>query len=123
MEHGKPVYDYRLDGAITANTYIEIGGAEDGIHSVMCEWANTAADVSFSIESTNKPRKQAAITSTSLQDWVPETGITFEGTAPAGSAVGAQIAHIGNNGARRLRLLVTHTADADLRVWLHKKRG
>ncbi len=123
MPKDKPIYDFADDGAITADTFIEIGGMEDLVLSVMCEWTNTAANVVFTVESTNKPPRESDIDSTVLSDWVPETSVVFEGTAPAGSAVGAQLAHIGNSGARRLRLKVTHTADADLLVWIHGKKG
>lgn len=119
-EHPKLIYE----GTLTANGYVEIGGADDIIHSVMCEWDDAVASGTFSIETTNKPRKLAAITSTSLRDWVPESGVVFEGAAPAGTAAGAQMCHLGNNGARRTRLKFTHAANINLKVWVHgKKRG
>jgi hypothetical protein len=119
IAHDTPIYD----DTVTADTYIEIGGQDAIIQGVMCEWTNSAANVSFSIESTIKSKRLAASDSTSLQDWVPEPSITFTGAAPAGSATGAQIAHISHSGARRLRLKVTHVADADLRVYIHGKKG
>jgi hypothetical protein len=96
-----------------ATVYFELGGQGDEITSVMLRWFDATTSGTFTLQSTNAPFPEVTSTSTTASDWFEE-GATI--TNPGGTAVGCFMLHLGNSGAKRLRLKYVAAADSELDI-------
>lgn len=99
--------------ASAATVYFELGGWNDLVTSVHLRWFDATTSGTFTLQSSNVPFPEVAVTSTSAADWFEE-GATI--TSPGGTAIGSFMLHLGNQGAKRLRLKYVAAADSEIEV-------
>lgn len=99
-----------------ATHYIGVGGDNSLVHSIHLKW-DAALVGTITVESSNFP--DVALDSATAGDWIDEASIAD--VTPAAAASGTMI-HVGNNGARRLRLKCVIGTPGVLRVRTHGKK-
>lgn len=117
------------DGAFAIGThYVEIGGVDDLVQAVQISWPDGVSNATITLESSNFLVTESApatgdptarSTETDGYRWATEP-VTI--TGPTASAAGSFMLHIGNCGARRLRLKIVATAITQLYILGHGKQ-
>jgi hypothetical protein len=114
----------KSDGNLTgggAVTFIEVTRAARGsLSSIQLRWDATLVTSAIALETTNLPEKTStnandgvAFDSTTAGDWKTETAVTFSNAA---TALGGDLQHVGNMGAKRMRLKFTVTTAGSLDI-------
>lgn len=112
----------------TAVHYVEIGGVDDLVQSVQISWPDATSSAAIVLESSNflvtddAPVAGAPVARKTEVDgyrWAVEP-VTV--TGPVASAAGSFMLHVGNVGARRLRLKITVAANTQLYILGHGKQ-
>jgi hypothetical protein len=96
-----------------ATVYFEFNVEDDAITSVQFRWFDATTEGTFTGETSNVPYAELASDVAAGSGWFPET-LTI--TSPAGVAVGTYILHMGNNGAKRLRIKYVAIANSEIEV-------
>lgn len=110
-------------------SYVELGGVDDLVQSVHIAWPDAVSSATITLESSNfnpidvAPSAGDAFARSTEADgyrWCVEPAAAI--TGPGGTAAGSFMLHIGNTGARRLRLKIVAAAATQLYIIGHGKQ-
>jgi hypothetical protein len=107
--------------AAAATGYIEVSSGGGIISSVHIRWVDATSNAAITLESSNYDPTVALLTSTVAGQWISESG-SVSITGPNATASGGTMVHLGNNGARRLRLKIVAVANTTLEITPHGKQ-
>jgi hypothetical protein len=103
----------------TAVHRFEIGGVDDLVQSIQIAWPDATSNATIVLQSSNFLLNEATETEAAGFKWSTEP-VTI--TGPVGSAAGSTMVHLGNCGARRMRLEITVSATTQLYILGHGKQ-
>jgi hypothetical protein len=112
----------------TAVHYVEIGGVDDVIQSIQISWPDAISSATITLQSSNflvttdVPLAGQAIARSDEVDGYRWADESVSITGPVAAAAGSTMIHVGNCGARRLRLKITVTANTQLYILGHGKQ-
>lgn len=118
-----------LGGFAAGTHYVEIGGVDDLVQSIHIAWPDAVSSATITLESSNFGVMDSApavgdpmarSTETDGYRWYAETAAAI--TGPAATAAGSFMLHVGNTGARRLRLKIVAAALTQLYIIGHGKQ-